>query len=98
MSGPEDSAVKLRSLLIYSSRCWADECVLFDELSGDTHLLPASAFELLKRVEREGVVPLSALTGEQGDAGSGSAPEADRTDVGRLVDELARLQLIDIQR
>jgi PqqD family protein of HPr-rel-A system len=42
-------------------RDWGDECVLYNNLSGDTHLIEASALQVLQALQR-GACSEAALT------------------------------------
>lgn len=74
-------------------RCWDDEAVLYNDLSGETHLLGPAALCLLEAL-RAGPTPTAALasrllnTFDIDDAGLG-----DELDV--LLGELSRLSLIE---
>jgi PqqD family protein of HPr-rel-A system len=75
------------------SREWDGEAVLYNDLSGSTHLLDGAALDLLQ-VLREGPADsaaLSALLAERFDAGGG--------DLASLIDDmlaaLARLDLVE---
>lgn len=50
-------------------RCWDGEYVVFNDLSGDTHLLAGSAFALLQSLARAPAdeAALSELAGPEGD-------------------------------
>lgn len=68
-------------------RGWDDEFVLYDDLSGDTHVLSAAAMAALSAL-RHGPAGLPALAAALDlEADDGPALEA-------LLDQLAQLQLI----
>lgn len=76
------------------SRTWEDESVVFNDLSGDTHLLGASALHLLHTL-RAGAADLPALTATL-QAEFDIDPDDDpATLVAELLDELRALALID---
>lgn len=76
--------------LVY--RCWDDEAVLYNDLSGATHLLGPAALCVLEAL-RTGPVPVAALASrlsKEFDLGG----EADE-ELAALLAELARLSLIE---
>ena len=78
-------------LLVY--RCWDDEAVLYNDLSGATHLLGPAALCVLEAL-RDGPAPEAAL-------GAALLAEFDIDDsqvsdeLAGLLDSLARLDLIE---
>ena len=84
--------VKPGQMLEY--REWDDEFVLYNNLSGDTHLLGPAAIEILLLL-REQSASATALAA----ALSGAEPDHDEAplahEVGTLLAELARLHLIE---
>jgi PqqD family protein of HPr-rel-A system len=75
-------------------RCWEDECVLYNDLSGDTHLLDELALAVLEELQ---AAPRSAA---QLAAAFELAPDpgADGDDgalLATLLDDLAALQLVE---
>lgn len=76
------------------SREWQGEHVLYNDLSGDTHVLNDSAVWLLHAL-RERALDAAALTAAmraEFDAEGGEVAEAD---VAALLDELAALALVE---
>lgn len=77
-------------------RQWEQEAVLFNDLSGDTHLLDADALAVLLAVQG-GAADLASLRlalGAQVDAGAGDAEEADAA-LYALLEQLASISLIE---
>jgi PqqD family protein of HPr-rel-A system len=75
-------------------RCWEGECVLYNDLSGDTHLLDELALAVLEELQ---VAPRSAA---QLAAAFELAPDAapdgdDGALLATLLDDLAALQLVE---
>lgn len=74
-------------------RCWDDEAVLYNDLSGATHLLGPAALCVLEAL-RPGPAPMAALASRLLDEF-----EIDDTTIGAeldaLLDELSRLSLIE---
>jgi PqqD family protein of HPr-rel-A system len=68
-------------------RAWDDEFVLYNDLSGDTHLLGAGAIELLLSLQQ---TPSDAAALAQA---LGAAPQAEQ--LAALLADLARLSLIE---
>ena len=71
-------------------RQWDGECVLYNDLSGDTHLIGTDALELLLALQGRSL-DTDGLTRALGAAGL-----ADGDEVATLVDELERLALIEV--
>ena len=74
-------------------RCWDDETVLYNDLSGATHLLGPAAACLLEAL-RSGPAAepaLAAALRAEFDLEEDSLPH----ELGRLLDDLARLDLIE---
>lgn len=74
-------------------RCWDDEAVLYNDLSGATHLLGPAALCVLEAL-RPGPAPAAALASrlsEEFDIGG----EAVDVELAALLAELARLSLIE---
>lgn len=69
-------------------RQWEQEAVLFNDLSGDTHLLDADALALLLAV-RDGAADLAALR-----AALGADDDADDT-LQAMLEQLAAISLIE---
>lgn len=69
-------------------RQWEQEAVLFNDLSGDTHLLDADALALLLAV-RDGAADVAALR-----AALGAEDEADDV-LQALLEQLAAISLIE---
>ncbi|QOL50966.1 HPr-rel-A system PqqD family peptide chaperone [Massilia litorea] len=74
-------------------RCWDGECVLYNDLSGDTHLLDEFALALLAQLQAapQAVVQLAAAFGldPDADAHDGAAMLHD------VLDDLAALHLVE---
>lgn len=87
-----------------SHRCWDGECVLYNDLSGDTHLLDEFAIELLQLL-RSAPQPAAALAvalgvdalPADGECGEG-LPEAPDGGVefATMLADLAALHLIEL--
>lgn len=73
-------------------RCHDGECVLFNDLTGDTHLLDQPAFDLLEVLRAAPQTALALLALDGGDAASDPALLDDLT---ALLDDLAALELIE---
>jgi PqqD family protein of HPr-rel-A system len=83
-----------RSARLYA-RNWETEHVVFDEVSGDTHCLPSTAYALLELVQRHGRIDVDSLIAAASSAGSSTGPES-ATAVGqKFVQDLIRLRLIE---
>jgi len=76
-------------------RCWDGECVLYNDLSGDTHLLDELALALLEELQAgpRSTARLAAAFELAPDA----APEGDDDAalLATLLDDLAALQLVE---
>lgn len=57
MTQSDDIFTLLTSPLLF--HCWAEECVLFNSFSGDTHQVPRTTVEVLERLAQE---PAGAAT------------------------------------
>lgn len=75
-------------------RRWDDEFVVFNDASGDTHLLETVSGTLLQRIA-EGPVDQETLCGLAAKTLGVAAEEVDPDSVERVVDELRRLGLVD---
>ena len=81
-------------------RCWDGECVLYNDLSGDTHLLDEFALALLQQVQAE-PQPAALLAASFGvEAGSVPVPPGEELQspaelLHEVLTELAALHLID---
>lgn len=73
-------------------RAWDGECVLYNDLSGDTHLLTEDALLLLQAVQR-GPCDEAGLAAQL----NADYPEADvsAADVGALLAQLQSLSLVE---
>jgi PqqD family protein of HPr-rel-A system len=75
-------------------RCWDGECVLYNDLSGDTHLLDEFALALLEQLQRapQASTQLAAAFGldSDADAHDGAAMLHD------VLDDLAALHLVEL--
>ena len=75
-------------------RCWEGECVLYNDLTGDTHLLGEFALALLELL-RAAPLPAARLAAELGlEPGLESAAPPDGL-VEAVLDELAALHLVE---
>lgn len=75
-------------------RGWDEECVLYNNLSGDTHLIGAAALHLLERL-RAGEADLATLVRAL-QADFDTDPDADLAfDIAHMLDELCGLSLIE---
>lgn len=75
------------------SRQFDDESVLYNELSGDTHLLGASAMHLLGQLQ-QGPVSEASLLAALADALECTRDARFDTDAGAVLAQLAALSLI----
>jgi PqqD family protein of HPr-rel-A system len=87
---PVEGAWKLTSGQRLQRRCWDDECVVFNDLTGDTHLLGADAVLVLLRLAERAQTP-AALVALLGEAGA----DADEQGCRQLLDGLHSLSLIE---
>jgi PqqD family protein of HPr-rel-A system len=81
-------------------RCWDGECVLYNDLSGDTHLLDEFALALLEQVQRapQAATQLAAAFGldPASDLAAGTdAPHADAAVLHDMLADLAALHLVE---
>ena len=72
-------------------RCWDGECVLYNDLSGDTHLLDEFALALLAQVQQapQAAAQLAAAIGLDPAAADGAAVLDD------MLGDLAALHLVE---
>jgi PqqD family protein of HPr-rel-A system len=70
-------------------RCWDDQFVLYNNLSGDTHLLGAAAIGILSELKQR---PASAASLA---AALGAASEADTAALASLLAQLRTLHLVE---
>lgn len=75
-------------------RHWQDEYVLYNDLSGDTHLLPDSSVELLLALQ-QAPASADALAARLREVFEDDAADIDAAAIGALLAELARLALIE---
>lgn len=75
-------------------RRWADEFVIYNDASGDTHLLEEVSGTLLQRIA-EGPVDLDELRALAAATIGAAADEVDPAMIDRVVDELHGLGLVD---
>jgi PqqD family protein of HPr-rel-A system len=82
-------------------RCWDGECVVYNDLSGDTHVLGEFAIALLEELQA-GAQPAAQLAGLfdldlDTDPGAPAAPPASPSDelITAVLAELAALQLVE---
>jgi PqqD family protein of HPr-rel-A system len=75
-------------------RCWDGECVLYNDLSGDTHLLDEFALALLEQLQRapQAAAQLAAAFGFDPDA----ALADDAAVLHDVLADLAALHLVDV--
>lgn len=73
-------------------RCWDGECVLYNDLSGDTHLLDEFALALLEQLQGrpQAAAQLAAAFGLDADV-----PDHDSATLSDLLADLAALHLVD---
>lgn len=72
-------------------RQWDDECVLYNDLSGDTHLIGADALQLLLALQER---PADAGALARALLAAGLAEDAG--EVPALLDQLERLALVEV--
>jgi PqqD family protein of HPr-rel-A system len=79
-------------------RCWDGECVLYNDLSGDTHLLDEFALALLAQLQRapQAGAQLAAAFGLDPDAGVAAGADAPHDGAGVLHDVLADLAALHL--
>jgi PqqD family protein of HPr-rel-A system len=75
-------------------RHWQDEYVLYNDLSGDTHLLPDSSVELLLALQ-QAPASADALTARLRAVFEDDAADIDAAAIDALLAELARLALVE---
>jgi PqqD family protein of HPr-rel-A system len=82
-------------------RCWDGECVVYNDLSGDTHVLGEFAIALLEELQA-GARPAAQLAGLfdldlDADPGAPAAPPASPSGelITAVLAELAALQLVE---
>lgn len=73
-------------------RQWDGECVLYNDLSGDTHLIGPDALELLLALQGR---PLDT-DGLARALGAAGLADGDADEVASLLDELERLALVEV--
>ena len=75
-------------------RCWDGECVLYNDLSGDTHLLDEFALALLEQLQRAppAAAQLAAAFGLDPDAAD---PADDAAVLQEVLADLVALHLVD---
>ena len=73
-------------------RQWDGECVLYNDLSGDTHLIGPDALQLLLALQQR---PADADALGRALLAAGLAPE-DAGEVPELLDQLERLALVEV--
>jgi PqqD family protein of HPr-rel-A system len=75
-------------------RCWDGECVLYNDLSGDTHLLDEFALALLEQLQQapQAATQLATAFGLDSDAANATHDAAMLDDV---LADLAALHLVD---
>lgn len=79
-------------------RDWGDEWVVYDDRQARTHLLSAEAGAMLRlMIDRSCDIDelASALFDDVGTAGSTLTPD-ERASIGRILDDLARLGLVEM--
>lgn len=75
---------------------WGDSCVVFDDASGDTHLLEGDASRILAVLAEATVALTPAQIANRLAQGSTPAVDADRLD--EVISELARLGVVATQQ
>jgi PqqD family protein of HPr-rel-A system len=80
-----------------ASRHWDGEFVVYNNLSGDTHLLGADAMLVLRRLQQGGAdtAALLAALHEGAEAPAAAAHAALAAELEAMLDDLRRLALID---
>ena len=73
-------------------RQWDGECVLYNDLSGDTHLIGPDALQLLLALQQR---PADADALERALLAAGLAPE-DAGEVPELLNQLEQLALVEV--
>lgn len=78
-------------------RCWDGECVLYNDLSGDTHLLDEFALALLEQLQRapQAAADLAAAFGLESDSDMHLAGHKDAV-LDEVLADLAALHLVDV--
>jgi PqqD family protein of HPr-rel-A system len=79
-------------------RCWDGECVLYNDLSGDTHLLDEFALALLEQLQRtpQAAAQLGAAFGLDPAITAGAdAPHDEAAVLHDMLADLAALHLVD---
>ena len=90
----ETSRLRLRPSLRLRYHRWGADVVLFDEVSGDTHLIPVAALELLR--ELSGSSPPSGEQRSLAEDEEAAQAIDSATVTPQLIQELARLRLVDV--
>lgn len=75
-------------------RCWDGECILYNDLTGDTHLVDESTLALLELLGAE-PMPAALLAAALGAAPADPAPGAPHEPLAAVLAELAALHLIE---
>jgi hypothetical protein len=94
----ETAKLRLRPSLRLRYHRWGADVVLFDEVSGDTHLMPVAALELLlglPRASQTGGADQPWRPAEQDEEAWDAGPAAAKPE---LVQELVRLRLVEIRK
>lgn len=86
-------------------RCWDGECVIYNDLSGDTHLLDDFTFELLRLLQAapQSAPALAAAVGLDPEDAilpvrlDDPDPDAERSLLGGALAELGALHLVEAQ-
>lgn len=78
-----------------ASRHWDGEYVVYNNLSGDTHLLGADAMLVLHRLQQGEADTAALLAALQLDAAAPAARAALAAELEAMLDDLRRLALID---
>jgi PqqD family protein of HPr-rel-A system len=78
------------------TRSWGDEHLLFDEVAGDTHLLPTAAFSLLDLIRHHGAIRMDQLIALSASAHHGKHIGVEAPSTGSLVEAMIGLRLIEL--
>jgi len=78
-------------------QCWDGECVLYNDLSGDTHLLDEFALALLEQLQAapQSTAQLAASFQVDPDPEAGVPPEDSAAMLHTVLDDLAALHLVE---
>ncbi len=77
-------------------RCWDGECVLYNDLSGDTHLLDEFALALLEQLQAAPQAAAQLAAAFDLDGVADPDADDDAAMLQTVLDDLAALHLVDI--